>query len=165
MVEDFLQLMIDVLDPTNGEREGYRNEMYKDESTKLGLLINTIMGDPKGKRKLEGLMAAHATELTCRAVNAEMEDIKKKLSMSISDITPEFITDWDINGNAALESTPVLLRVLTSAAQSSYSAEKNKIKSSETVSSNALVGLLTLILVIDVSSFGVSSLISRVLMP
>jgi hypothetical protein len=135
-------LLISVLDPANGEYEGYRNEMYKDESTKLRLLIDTIMDDPKGKRKLEDLIAAHATDLTCRAVNTEMEAIKKKLNMTVSDITPEFIAGWDINGNEALELTPTLLQVLSSAAQSSYSAEKNKIKSPETVSRMRSTGLL-----------------------
>jgi hypothetical protein len=107
--------------------------MYKDKSTKLNLLIDTIMGDPKGKRKLEDLMSDFSTDMTCRAVNAEMELLKKKLRMTISEVTPDFIASWDINGNVALASTPVLLRILTSAAQSVHSAEKNKIKTAETV--------------------------------
>jgi hypothetical protein len=77
--------------PELDKYEGYRNKMYKYESTKLHLLIDAIMGDSKGKTKLEDLMSALATDVTCPAVNAEMELLKKKLCMTISEFTPEFI--------------------------------------------------------------------------
>jgi hypothetical protein len=60
-----------------------------------------------------------------------MEAIKRKLSMTVSDITLEFIAGWDVNGNKVLKLTPTLLQVLTSTAQS---AGKNKIKSPEMAS-------------------------------
>jgi hypothetical protein len=47
--------------------------------------------------KLKDLMSALATDLTCHAVNAEMELLKKKLCMTISEFTPEFIASWKIN--------------------------------------------------------------------
>ena len=53
--------------------------------------------------------------------------------MAVSDVTPDFMASWTLNDKHALESTPVLSQVLTSAAQSSRAAARNKLKSPKTV--------------------------------
>jgi hypothetical protein len=128
-----IDILIDVLDPSDEKHQSYHEELYKADASKLQVLLDNIMDDPKGKRKMDEWMRPHAVDFTCQIVDAEMEAIKKKLSMAVSDVTPDFMASWSLNGNHALESTPVLSRVLTSAAQSSQAAARNKLKSPRTV--------------------------------
>jgi hypothetical protein len=128
-----VDLLIDVLDSSNGKHQSYRDELYKTDALKLHVLLDHITGDPKGKRKMDEWMRPYAVDLTCEIVDSEMEVTKRELSMGVSDVTPEFMASWSLNGNRALELTPVLSRVLSSAAQSSRAAERNKLKSPTTV--------------------------------
>ncbi|KAF8120421.1 hypothetical protein EV363DRAFT_1236503 [Boletus edulis] len=60
-----------------------------------------------------------------------MDDIKDILRVKITDITPDFLADWDITstiGEAILERAPVLTQVLRSAAQTERASRENTTK-------------------------------------
>jgi hypothetical protein len=128
-----VDFLIDILDSRRDEFGGYRDGLYKENSTRLGDLMDVIMSDPKGKRKLEEWMELHAVDVVCRAVGQEMDAVKKDFNMSIADVSPEYLRNWDLGANTSNEKAPILQQILHSAAQTDTAKEKNKIKDPHTV--------------------------------
>ncbi|KIJ07372.1 hypothetical protein PAXINDRAFT_19428 [Paxillus involutus ATCC 200175] len=68
-------------------------------------------------------------------VYSEMDDIKDDLRGSIKSITPEFLVRWEINstiGEAMDKRTPILTKVLLTAAQTDRAVKENIVKDSST---------------------------------
>jgi hypothetical protein len=83
-------------------------------------LFNTIWAHPKGKTLLEGWMHPHAIDLVCKSVHREMEAAKPFLKMGVSEVTPEFVSNWDIRKTMepiGTHITPVWTKVLNAATQ------------------------------------------------
>jgi len=81
-------------------------------------------------------MRPHAVEATCAIVDREMELVKKRLSMHMDEVKPQFIDTWSLEsttGQAAKDLAPVLLRVLDHAAESGRAQARNKKKNPEQV--------------------------------
>jgi hypothetical protein len=83
-----IDLLIDVLNPSDEKHQYYRQALYKADASKLHILLDHIIADRNGKQKMDEWMAPHAVDYTCEVVDAEMEAMKKKLSMSVSNVTP-----------------------------------------------------------------------------
>ena len=83
-------------------------------------LLDTIWAHPKGKIILEDWVQPHAIDLVCKSVHSEMEAAKPFLRMNVSDVTPEFVSNWDIRETmepVATKITPIWTRVLNAATQ------------------------------------------------
>ena len=82
-----IDILIDVLDPSDEKHQYYRQALYRDDASKLHILLDHIIANPNGKQKMDDWMAPHAIDYTCDIVDAEMEAVKQKLSMSVSNVT------------------------------------------------------------------------------
>jgi hypothetical protein len=89
--------------------------LYDKNGTKLAMLLDLIMEDPKGKLKLQDWMQPHAVNLTCKLIYDKMYDVKHDLYFpSVQSITPEFIASWNIQnckGNIRVPSFSLLFMV------------------------------------------------------
>ncbi|KAH9056765.1 hypothetical protein EDB87DRAFT_1566069 [Lactarius vividus] len=71
-------------------------------------------------------MSPHALHLVCEKVHIEMEAAKPHLRMNTTDISPEFIEQWDIHQIMEPLATPTLRSVLEAAVESKVSVAKSK---------------------------------------
>jgi hypothetical protein len=70
-----------------------------------------VINDVRGKKRLDIWMEGHAIDLTCAIVDREMDVVKKRLSMKLEDVSPDYIAKWTVEttvGAAAQQSAPVL---------------------------------------------------------
>jgi hypothetical protein len=125
-------LILEVLNEHNPEYAGHRSELYKDKSTKLARILNSILATDSGKRKLWSWMQPHALNVVCEAIDGEMDSVTKgEVLPGLSAITPEFIKSWEIPD--VRERAPFLTGVLLRAAQTSRAKDMNKKKNPESV--------------------------------
>lgn len=125
-------LVLSVLDANDPDYAGYRNELYKDKSSKLPSILDSILTTDAGKQKLWSWMQPHALQIVCGVIDEEMDSVTKAEVLSgIAAITPEFIKSW--TGATTCEQAPFLTEVLLRAAQTSQAKEKNKKKHPEAV--------------------------------
>ncbi|KAJ6523940.1 hypothetical protein DFH09DRAFT_1096439 [Mycena vulgaris] len=68
-----IDLLIQVLDYEDAEYDRYRGNLYRDESSKLALLLEKTKEDPRGKQKLLGCMRTQLVEFACDTVADEMK--------------------------------------------------------------------------------------------
>jgi len=104
----------------------------------LQALLNTILNDEKGAVTMEDWMAPHALDLVCKNIHREMDATKPLLKMSVGEITPEFLSKWDINTvmRPAELATPTLTRCIKAATESRKlqdSTKGSKSRNRETV--------------------------------
>ncbi|KAH9169152.1 hypothetical protein EDB89DRAFT_1854788 [Lactarius sanguifluus] len=71
-------------------------------------------------------MSPHALSLVCKKVHIEMEAAKPHLRMNTTDVSPEFIEQWDIHRIMEPLATPTLRLVLEAAGESKVSVAKSK---------------------------------------
>ncbi|KAJ7870114.1 hypothetical protein B0H14DRAFT_2571529 [Mycena olivaceomarginata] len=105
----------------------YRGNLYRDKSTKLSTLIETIMSDRNGKQKLLQCMQPHLVEFACEPVADEMETRRKNPS------SPELKLSHQLSwrrGISMKKSTtaPFLPQILETAAQTERAKAHNKKK-------------------------------------
>jgi hypothetical protein len=76
----------------------HRFEFYKEGNQKLFKILNVVLANDAGKRKLRAwIRQTAALELVCDVVSEEMTCIQKEDSLhGIAAITPEFIKTWTI---------------------------------------------------------------------
>ncbi|KAK6981264.1 hypothetical protein R3P38DRAFT_2377389, partial [Favolaschia claudopus] len=124
------QLMQQVLDSDNWQYDYHRTHLYRADSSRLSQLVDAIMENEQGKLKLLECMRPHLIDSACSIVAEQMEERHKSSIMSgIQQITPEFIDAWNIEDD--IDHTPLLTRILETAAQSPEAKAKNKIKQPE----------------------------------
>ena len=123
---------MELLDNEKVDYAGYRNELYKDKSSKLSDILDLIIVTEAGKQKLYSWLRPRALELVCQVIDKEMDSVTKgELLPGLSAITPEFIKSWtveDVN-----ERAPFLTGVLLRAAQTALAKEKNILKNPQAV--------------------------------
>jgi hypothetical protein len=124
---EFLAL---VLDNSTNDFATYRTAFFTDaHSPKLEKLLDIIWNHEKGRRHMKEWMKPRAVDLVCDIIHDEMEDAKPKLSMATHEITPEFVSEWDINGlmeQISLDTTPVWSMVLVAATETKEDKVKPK---------------------------------------
>ena len=109
--------------------EGYRNALFSPKNrTSLLLLLNTLLGDEKGQPIVTTWMGLHATQIVCDKIHNEMDSAKPRLRMNTTEVTPEFLAQWDINN--VMESvaglTPTWCAVLEAASETKCDQTKVK---------------------------------------
>ncbi|KAH9021890.1 hypothetical protein EDB85DRAFT_2094378 [Lactarius pseudohatsudake] len=121
-----IDLLMAIIDG-NGDFEGFRNALFSptNRESLIGLLDRLIQDD-KGRPIFEEWVFPHALRLVCKEVHVEMEAAKPHLRMYTSDVSPEFIENWDIHQIMGPLRTPVLRSVLEAAGESKVSLAKPK---------------------------------------
>lgn len=126
-------LTIEVLDDSDPRYSYYRTELYKMESKKLGQILDRILSNPAGRKKLDEEIFPHALALIGERITTEMDFVKEAERLpGLNEITPEFIKGWNVLGHQ--ETAPILSRILVTAAESTSAKEKNKKKTPTSVS-------------------------------
>ncbi|KAF8241151.1 hypothetical protein L208DRAFT_1229582 [Tricholoma matsutake] len=124
---EFLAL---VLDDSTNDFATYRTAFFTDvHSSKLWSLLELIWNHEKGCSHMKEWMKPHAVDLVCDIIDDEMDSARPKLSMTTQEITPEFISQWDINGlmdQINSDTTPVWTRVLEAASETKEDKAKPK---------------------------------------
>jgi hypothetical protein len=129
-----IDLLAHILDTRKSENDRHRTALYR-EGGRLGEILNMVMNDVRGKERLDIWMEGHAIDLTCAIVDREMDVVKKRLSMKLEDVSPDYIAKWTVEttaGAAAQQSAPVLYRLLVRAAQTDTAKAKNRNKKPDT---------------------------------
>ncbi|KAJ7710359.1 hypothetical protein B0H17DRAFT_1123516 [Mycena rosella] len=121
-----------LLDYEDAEYDRYRGNLYRDESSKLALLLEKIKEDPRGKRKLLGCMRTQLVEFACDTVADKMKVRRSSSLLSgLQVITPTFIEEWQLDEE--VDTTPFLTQILKTAAQTEHGKLHNKIKKPEKI--------------------------------
>ncbi|KAF9555908.1 hypothetical protein CPC08DRAFT_695029 [Agrocybe pediades] len=129
----FLQL----LDESNLDTYDYRKELYKPNSNKLGLILDAILANEKGKVKLYEWLLPHALDVVCKEVGKEMDATTAAERMpGLASITPEFIENWSVPDYRKI--APCLYTILLAAAETNTAKERNT-KKSPTTTCNVIV--------------------------
>ncbi|KAJ7206287.1 hypothetical protein GGX14DRAFT_367375 [Mycena pura] len=125
-----VDILIQVLDPRDISYDRYRGNLYRDDSTKLAQLIEQIMLDYNGKKKLMHCMDSHLMEYACEKVADEMVTRRKKSTLQgINAVTPAFIEAWNLDEEK--DCSPFLTNILETAAQTDRAKAQNKKKRPE----------------------------------
>jgi len=107
----------------------YHQKLFSNQNKPmLQALLNAILNDEKGAVTMEDWMAPHALDLVCKNIHREMDAAKPLLKMSVSEITPEFLSKWDVNTVMcpAELATPTLTRCIKAATESRKSQDSTK---------------------------------------
>ncbi|KAH9017399.1 hypothetical protein EDB84DRAFT_1276558 [Lactarius hengduanensis] len=121
-----IDLLMAIIDG-NGDFEGFRNALFSPTNRELLIgLLDRLIQDDKGRPIFEEWVFPHALRLVCKEVHVEMEAAKPHLRMYTSDVSPEFIENWDIHQIMGPLRTPVLRSVLEAAGESKVSLAKPK---------------------------------------
>ncbi|KAJ7728662.1 hypothetical protein B0H16DRAFT_240962 [Mycena metata] len=125
-----LDVLVQALDPDFSEDIRYRKNLYSADDNRLTMLLDTIMKDDYGKRKLFECMCPHLEDFACNIVAEQMECRRKaSFLQGINDVTPEFIDNWSLDEDT--DRTPFLTRILYAASQTKHAATHNKLKRPE----------------------------------
>ncbi|KAJ7874339.1 hypothetical protein B0H14DRAFT_2569293 [Mycena olivaceomarginata] len=118
------------LDPDDLSYHRYRGNLYRDDSTKLRKLLDTIMSDPNGRRKLMSSMRPHIEEFACEIVAEEMETRRRNSILpGIAVFTPDFIEKWTLDEDE--DHSPFLTSILTTASQTERAKKYNKLENAD----------------------------------
>ena len=83
-------------------------------------LLSTIYSDDKGRTILNTWMDTFGVEHVCKLVSVEMETAKPQLHMNLDEVTPEYMSKWNINNimdPISTNITPVWSKVLFAATE------------------------------------------------
>ena len=134
-----LDLILDILDPSQDEYELYRVRWFSTSCNKVPCLLDGIFAHSKGRNLVLNWMLPHSLESVCSMVASEMDLAVKELSLpSVEHVSTEFISKWTLESviEPATLLCPSLLRILEAAAQTPEAKQKNKIKLPKTVQRN-----------------------------
>jgi hypothetical protein len=138
-------LILEILDDNNSDYTEYRIELYKDKSSKLLRILDSILASHSGKQKLWSWMRLHALALVCEVIDEEMDTVtKEELLPGLSAITPDFIKSWEVADFC--ECAPFLSGVLIRAAQTALAQERNEKKHPQAVCIEYITNIRVLIL-------------------
>ncbi|KAF8871177.1 hypothetical protein BD779DRAFT_1719284 [Infundibulicybe gibba] len=128
---DFLLCLLDETDATYAD---YRTTFYAENNTeKLGNLMTTIWTRHKGNRIRDSCLLPLAVDLVCDTIHREMDNAKPYLRMSIKDVTPEFVENWNIHeimGPVSQDVTPTWSAILDAATETKTAKGKTKLRNS-----------------------------------
>jgi hypothetical protein len=127
-----LNLISDILDPSQDEYEQYRSQWFSLAwCSKLSDLLDSIFAHPKGRDLVLQWMQPHALEFICSTIVSEMDLVTKELSLpGVEHVLTDFISNWSLKRviEPATRLCPSLIRILEAAAQTGEAKRKNKIK-------------------------------------
>jgi hypothetical protein len=127
-----VDVLIQALDPDDLSYHRYRGNLYRDDSTKLRKLLDTIMSDPNGRCKLMSSMRPHIEEFACEIVAEEMETRRRNSILpGIAVFTPDFIEKWTLDEDE--DHSPFLTSILTTASQTERAKKYNKLENADKV--------------------------------
>jgi hypothetical protein len=127
-----VDVLIQALNPEDLSYDRYRGNLYRDDSTKLTRLFDTIMSDLNGRRKLMSSMRPHMEEFACEIVAEEMETRRRNSMLpGIAVFTPDFIEKWTLDEDE--DHSPFLTSILTTASQTERAKKYNKLKNPDKV--------------------------------
>jgi hypothetical protein len=124
------ELLTSVVDGRDPEFITYRYALFSEKNqSQLQNLFSLILKDEKGSHIMQEWMKPCAVQQVCETIHKEMDAAKPYLQMSIKDITPEFISNWDVN--KILEPigrniTPTFCTILDAATENKASKMKQK---------------------------------------
>lgn len=127
-------LVLEILDEDKPQYSYHRAEFYKEGNQKLEKILNIVIADAAGKRKLQTWMRRPlAVDLFCDIISEEMDSVRdaELLPGTAAAASPEFIMNWTVSTHEEL--APSLLKILSAASQTSIAKEKNKKKNPEVV--------------------------------
>ncbi|KII90707.1 hypothetical protein PLICRDRAFT_683577 [Plicaturopsis crispa FD-325 SS-3] len=138
-----LDIIADVLDTSKPGYENYRRGIMGKSGRLEGILDHLLADAGHGKDIMEAWMRPHALSLICTTVYKEMDAMTPALTMQLTDITPEYLETWSLDGTvgeATRKHAPVTLKILLTACQTLRAAEKNVLKTSPLTACYDLVG-------------------------
>jgi hypothetical protein len=112
----------------------YQDGFYRGSG--LDHFLNIIERDKRGIKKLSSWMRPRSIKMVLKIVDAEMEDLKDTFRMSIDQVTPSFLRDFDLKKQVIQpmnEKSPVLRSILLMASRTSRSLSEHGIKDSENI--------------------------------
>ncbi|KAG6835025.1 hypothetical protein H0H93_005508 [Arthromyces matolae] len=119
------ECLLTVLDDSNQDFFDYRTAFFnKSNSWRLERFLELIWKHEKGSYTMKNWLKPHAVDYVCNLVSHELEAAKPSLMMNTDEVTPEFISTWDINSimePIAEKITPTWARVLHAATEPSTS--------------------------------------------
>ena len=124
----------------SSEYDSTRNGFY--QGSGLDHFLNTISQNKKGINKLESWIRPRALNLVVDEVQREMDNLKELLTMKIADITPEFLTDFNLDRDITTileEHSPWMHHILLSVAQTPCAIHENAKKIAGPVSKSTYV--------------------------
>jgi hypothetical protein len=127
-------LILEILDEDKPQFASYRKEFFKEGNEKLEKILDAVLANVLGKRKIRTwIQQPTSVALFCDVISEEMDTVRKaELLPGIAAASaPEFIRNWTISAHQEL--APCLLQILSTAAQTSIAKEKNKKKNPEVV--------------------------------
>jgi hypothetical protein len=127
-----VDILLQVLDPDDLSYDRYRGNLYRDDNTKLASLIEIIMSDQNGKKKLSQCMEPHLLDLACDTVAEQMETRRNNSILpGIEAVTPAFMESWNLDEQ--VDHSPFLTQILETAAQTERAKLYNKKKKPQKV--------------------------------
>jgi len=121
-----VDLLLQILEGGD-EFEGHRQSLLSSQSIALVSLLNKLMSNEIIFPVMQKWMKPHALDLVCKVVDEEIESAKSILKMTTTDVTPEFIEQWDITQlmGVVTEKTPTWSAVLEAATESKSSRNRS----------------------------------------
>ncbi|KAF8873928.1 hypothetical protein BD779DRAFT_1451338 [Infundibulicybe gibba] len=95
--------------------------------------MTTIWTCHKGNRIRDSCLLPLAVDLVCDTIHREMDNAKPYLRMSIKDVTPEFVENWNIHeimGPVSQDVTPTWSAILDAATETKTAKGKTKLRNS-----------------------------------
>jgi hypothetical protein len=122
-------LLAHITDTNNSACKIHRQRLYDtpENGGRLSLILDQISASTVGCKQLD----TWALKRTCWVVGKEMDGVKAAFSMTVDEVTPEFLTNWSFSGSiedVIKDSAPTLMKILLEAAQTGRARDNNTIK-------------------------------------
>jgi hypothetical protein len=110
--------------------------LYRDGG-KFNEVLDTLKNSCDGSTRLKRWFIDSGLDLLHEIIDDEMDSVKKRCTMPLDDISPQYIDNWSFKtyvGAVAINEAPTLFKILLRAAQTQLATVKNKIKKPDMVS-------------------------------
>ena len=93
-----IDFILTIISDDNDDFKTFRTAFYSvTNKKKVEKLLTAIWNNAKGNETFKDWMQPHALDLVCDDIHKEMEVVKPSLFMNVEDVTPNFISTWDIH--------------------------------------------------------------------
>lgn len=137
LYEDMKMSPMDFFLATIGPNPAFRNDQIGFHKSKgLNHFLNVVQSHPQGRTNLDMWMRPRAIEMVEKRVSAEMDGLKEDLCMSMLDVTPEFLVNFNLKRDLTdlfVAKSPWLRRVLMASCQTSRAVNNNTYKTPDAV--------------------------------
>jgi len=113
-----MDLLLAILNGNASEFYSYRLAFLCD-NRRIKDVLDIIWTDKKSKPAFEYWLEDDGVQHVCKLISKEMEAAKPMLRMSIKDVTPQFIEQWDVNTimDPVAAATPTWSKILSAATE------------------------------------------------